>query len=159
MKARFLSWWSTRTLREQRMLLALALVAALVLSWLIVLRPLNDALATAKAQHNQAVIALAETRASAEAIRALGRSGTPAASAPVATLVSQAATEAGFSITRLDSDGAGGVTLVMAAARPQAFFAWLAELERQGIRVGALTASTNTDQTLSVQVSFPARGA
>lgn len=159
MKTRFLSWWTTRTLREQRMLLALALVATLVLGWLLILRPLNDALVTAKEQHNQAVIALAETRASAEAIRALEQSSAPALSAPLATIVSQAATEAGFTITRLDGDGAGGVTLVLSAARPQAFFPWLAELESRGIQAGALTASTNTDQTLSVQVTFPGRSA
>ena len=158
MKARFLDWWQGRSRREQRLLLALAVVAAVVLGCLLVLRPLDQALADAKDRHNEAAILLSETRARADAVAALQSKRLPALSAPLATVVSQAATEAGFTIGRLDGGADGGATLVLAAARPQALFAWLAEMERRPpIRVSQLTASTNTDQTLSVQVTFLAR--
>jgi general secretion pathway protein M len=159
MKAGFLIWWRGRSLREQRMLLALALVAAGVLGWLLILRPLGDSLASARERHHEAVVMLAETRARVEALTNARQGAQPAAAAPpLATLVSGAASEAGFSITRLDSDPAGQVTLAIAAARPQAFFAWVAGLEqRNGVIVERLTASTNTDQTLTVQATFRQR--
>ena len=48
MRDGFKLWWRTRTLREQRLLLALAGIAAIVLAWLLVVRPLGDALSEAR---------------------------------------------------------------------------------------------------------------
>jgi len=158
MKDRLRPWWQGRSRREQRLLFVLVVVAVAMLGWLLVIRPLDQALAVAKERLNDAAIPLSGTRARAEALAALQSNRLPALSAPLATLVSQAATEAGFTISRLDGSADGGATLVLAAARPQALFAWLSDMERRHpIRVSQLTASTNTDQTLSVQVTFRGR--
>ena len=37
-------WWRTRTLREQRLLVAMFAVLAVVLAWLLVIRPIGDSL-------------------------------------------------------------------------------------------------------------------
>ena len=159
MKARILAWWKSRTLREQRMLLALALVVGLVLGWMLIVRPLADARADVLRRHDAALTLLAETRARAAAVRTLRQSEAAPLSGPVASVVSSAATEAGFAITRLDGAADGSATLSMAAVRPQAFFGWVAALEAgSGIAVQKLSASTNTDQTLSVQVTFGRKG-
>lgn len=152
------SWWRTRTLREQRLLLAMFGLAALVLAWLAVIRPLSDALSDAKARHNEAVLALADVRAAAEQIRGAQRAPPSGFSAPVDTILSQSANEAGFTVTRVDREGPSQATVIIGAVRAQAFFGWVAQMENRGLIVDRLAATTNADQTLSVQATFRARG-
>ncbi len=67
-------WWGARSARERRLLLVMLALAALVLGWLAVVRPLADALDAPKARHGAAVVALARG--------AGARRGRPAARAP-----------------------------------------------------------------------------
>lgn len=151
-------WWRTRTLREQRLLLAMAALAALVLAWLLVIRPLNDSLSAARERHGAAVVALAEARAQAALVTGLQQQQPTQLAVPLDTLLSSSATEAGFQVTRLDREGANQATLVVDAVRPQAFFGWVGQMEeREGLLVERLTATTNSDQTLAVQVTFRTR--
>ncbi|WP_106640062.1 type II secretion system protein GspM [Allosphingosinicella vermicomposti] len=159
MKNAIRDWWTSRTLREQRMLLGLALALGLTLGWLLIVRPLADARTDVLRRYEVAITQLAETRARAAVIRSLNSTAAPVSSGPVAAVVSGAATDAGFTIARLDSGADGSATLSIAAVRPQAFFAWIAELEaRRGVAVQRLSATTNTDQTLSVQATFARKG-
>ena len=154
------SWWRQRSLREQRLLLAGATVMTLVLAWLLVMRPLEDALSDAKARHGDAVVALAEVRAQAEAIREAAKSPSPPAINSLDSMIGNAAAEAGFPVTRIDRQGAREVTLVLESVRPQAFFAWVHQMESvRGLAITRFSATPNTDQTLAVQVTFAARGA
>jgi hypothetical protein len=51
------------------------------------------------------------------------------------------------------------VNLAIEAARPQALFAWVSEMERdKGLIVERLTAKANSDRTLSAEITFRARG-
>ncbi|MDQ3140534.1 MAG: type II secretion system protein M [Pseudomonadota bacterium] len=153
-----IGWWRTRSLREQRLLLAMGALALLLLSWLLVIRPLGDALSSAKERHGAAVVALAEANAQADAIRAAQSGPQVALTEPIDALVSRAATEAGFPIARLERQSASQVTLVLDAVRPQAFFGWIdAQEQASGLIVEQLIATPNTDQTLAVQVTFRAR--
>jgi general secretion pathway protein M len=159
MSPSFSIWWRSRTPREQRLLLVMFGLLAVVLAWLLVVRPLGDALSAAKERHGAAVVALAEAKARAAAIGEAQGSRPSVLSGPLDALISQSATEAGFPVTRLDREGAGRVTLVVSAARPQALFGWVNEMESaRGVIVERLKASANSDQTLSVQVTFRARG-
>jgi general secretion pathway protein M len=151
-------WWRTRSLREQRLLLAMAALAVIVFVWLLVIRPVNDALSEARERHGDAVVTLAEARARAALIAGLERSEPGKLGGPVDTVVGAAAADAGFQVSRIDREGAVAATLVMDAVRPQAFFAWVDRLEHRGLIVERMSASTNSDQTLAVQVTFRARG-
>jgi general secretion pathway protein M len=151
-------WWRTRTLREQRLLLAMIAILAIVLIWLLIVRPLGDALSRARERHGAAAQAVAEARAQADLIRRLEQGAPPALGIPLDSLISQSATEAGFPVTRVERDGAGIATFVSSSVRPQAFFAWVEQMEStRGLLVERLSATTNSDQTLSVQVTFRAR--
>lgn len=158
MNGSFASWWKTRTLREQRLLLAMAGIAAVVLAWLLVVRPLGDALSAAKERHSAAVVALADVRAQVAAIEQASGTAPANLGAPVDVVISQSATEAGFPATRIERNGTNQATLSVAAVRPQAFFGWVAQMEGRGLVVARLTATANADQTLAVQVTFRARG-
>jgi general secretion pathway protein M len=152
------SWFRGRTLRERRLILVMLALAALLLVWLLVVRPLGDALSAARERHGAAVAALAEARTRADAIGRLEKAPPMPLDSPVASLVGRAAAEAGFRLSRLDPDGDRAVAVAMEAARPQAFFAWVSEMEAgRGLVVERLTATSNSDRTLAVEVVFRAR--
>ncbi len=151
-------WWRARTEREQRLLLVMLALAALLLSWLLVVRPLGTSLDAAQARHEAAVTALAEARAQADEIRGLEAAGDAATPIPVDGFVSQSAAEAGFADARIESSGQSRATIAIAAARPQAFFAWVSRMEESGLVVEAMRAQANSDQTISAEATFRARG-
>ena len=150
-------WYRGRSPREQRLILIMGTLFALVFLWLLVIRPLGDALAGAKARHAEAVIERAEARAQAEALGDLRKAGGAALTQPVDALVSRTASEAGFQLSRIQADPGGGVSIGIEAARPQALFGWVAALERQGVIVSSLSATANADRTLAVQAAFRGR--
>lgn len=158
MNESFRTWWRTRTLREQRLLLAMLGLLAVVLLWLLIVRPLGDALSRARERHADAAQALAEARAQAALISRLERAAPIAPQEPIDALISRSATEAGFPITRLEREGPDQATMVLASVRPQAFFGWVGQMESgRGLIVERLSATTNSDRTLSIQVTFRTR--
>ena len=151
-------WWRARTLREQRLLAIMAALLAIVLIWLLIVRPLSDALSLARERHGAAVLAVAEARAQAELVNRLEKSVPRRLAAPVDAILSRSATEAGIPIASLQPEGSGKATLASASVRPQAFFDWVSQMETgQGLIVERLSATANTDQTLSVQITFRGR--
>lgn len=137
-----------------------AVMAALffvIVLWLLLFRPLSDALASARERHGLAVVALGKARAQAEALADLKASPAPVVAGPIDLLLSQSATEAGFQVARVDREGPTLATIAIDAARPQAFFAWVQDMEGKGLVVERLSATANRDQTLSVRASFRAR--
>jgi general secretion pathway protein M len=158
MSVRRETWWRTRTLRERRLLLFAAALLITVLLWLLVVRPLGDALSRAQERHGQAARALAEARAQAALIERLEGRTAPALGLPLEALITQSATEAGFPIARVQSAGPSVATFASISVRPQAFFAWVGQMETgRGLAVERLNATTNSDRTLSVEVTFRAR--
>jgi general secretion pathway protein M len=158
MSESFKIWWRTRTLREQRLLIAMVSLVVVVFLWLLVIRPINDSLSEARERHGAAVLALAEARAQAAAIGTLQQQRPAALGAPLDAILNQSATEAGFPVARVEREGVNQATLVIDSVRPQAFFAWVERMEEdRGLIVERLSARTNSDQTLGVQVTFRAR--
>jgi general secretion pathway protein M len=153
-------WFRGRSVREQRLLLAMAILFAIVLLWLLLVRPLGDALAAARERHGEAVIARAEARAQAEAIRRFERRRGPALTEPIDLVIGRAAAEAGFQLSRVEPESGGtGVSVAIEAVKPQAFFAWVGGLEGSGgLIVASLNATANADRTLAVQATFRPRG-
>lgn len=151
-------WWRGRTMREQRLLAIMFALLALVLVWLLVVRPLADALDRAQRRHAEAVTALAEARARAAAAARTEADRPARAPLPVDSLIGRTATEAGFAGARIEARGPGRATVGIDAARPQAFFAWVRLMERSGLIVETLSARANQDRTLAVEAAFRARG-
>ena len=159
MIARLDAWRRLRSRREQVQLAIMLVLAAITVIWLMVIRPLGDALAEARARHGRAVVALAEARSQAEAIvRLEGRRTAPLEGA-LLPIVASAAGEAGFQVSRITPDGDARVNLTIASARPQAFFAWLDRLETgRGLVVERLNLTSNSDRTVSVELTLRSRG-
>ena len=130
------------------------LVLALVLLvWLLIVRPLSDALDTAKMRHGDAAVALAQARART----APAGGGGPAAAGPVDAIVTRTAGAAGFPGARVAAMGPGRAAVSLDAARPQALFGWIAQMEQAGLVVERLRARANQDHTLSAELTLGAR--
>lgn len=157
MKDRLASWWRLRTRREQGMLAVMAALLLIVLLWLSLFRPLGDATAAARERHGLAVVALGKARAQAERLGELKARPAPVAAGPVDLLLSRSATEAGFQVARVDREGPMVATIAIDAARPQAFFGWVGDMEASGLLLERLNATANSDQTLSVRATFRGR--
>lgn len=152
--------WAGHSAREKRLLLIMAGLIALVLLWLLVIRPLGDARANAEQRLNAAVTDLAKARADAAALAAARAA--PAAGAPVPLPVDgflmTAAGEAGFTNLQVTGDGPVRATVTIPNARSQAFFGWIGQMEARGLQVESLSARPNPDQTIAVQAVLRARG-
>ena len=152
-------WWSLRSTREQRLLLAMAAAIAITLGWLLIVRPADNALADARLRHARALLDEAQAEGQADRIRFLERSAPPPRNAPLAAVIGGRAEAAGFAKARVTADGANRVSIAIEAVRAQAFFGWIADLERRdGLIVERLTARTNSDATLAAEATFRARG-
>ena len=149
----FTLWWAERSQRERTLLLVMFGLLALVLAWLLIIRPLGDALDAARTRHDAAVLALAEARARTGAATPARR---PAPTLPAESLLASTANEAGFANARVTAAGSARAAVVIESARPQALFAWVARLESQGLNVDTLQARTNQDRTLYVEAAFRA---
>lgn len=155
MSDRFLLWWGERSPRERGLLAIMFVLAAVVLGWLLIVRPLADQLDAAKARYAAATIALAEAEAREDAA-----GGGPAAAPgmPVDSLIGAAATQGGFTNARVAAQGPLRASVSIDSARPEALFAWLGQLERRGLAVERLGARTNSDRTIAVEAVLRARG-
>lgn len=153
------TWYRGRSRREQWLLLVMVALFAVVLVSLGIVRPLAGALDDARTRHGEAVTALGRVRADADSLRDAARLGAaPAPEAPLPTLVSTAAANAGFPNAGVTPGGGGRVTVTIASARPPALFGLVADLARRGVIVERFSSQAGADQTLSVDMTLIAAG-
>jgi general secretion pathway protein M len=146
-------WWEARSERERWLVGAMLVLAVVVLGWLLIVRPLSDALDAAKMRQGDAAVALARARARARPAAAAG----PAASGPVDAIVARTTGAAGFPAARIAAQGPGRASVSLDAARPQALFTWVVQLEQAGLVVERLRAQANEDHTISAEMTLGAR--
>ena len=148
-------WFAGRSLRERRLILAATALAVLVLVWVGIVRPLGDALSSARERQAEATQRLAETRVSVDAVRGIRAVSLPGS---LADAVRASADQAGFALAALDSQGADRVRVGIASARGGALVGWLARLERQGVLVDRAQLTDHGDRTVGVDLTLRARG-
>jgi len=146
-------WWDSRSERERWLVAAMLVLAGILLGWLLIVRPLSDALDVAKMRHGEAAVALAQARARALPSATAG----PAAAGPVDSIVARTAAAAGFAGARIAALGPDRASVSLDAARPQALFGWVAQMEQAGLVVQRLRAQANADHTLSAEMILGAR--
>jgi general secretion pathway protein M len=144
-------WWSGRSTREQGLLGVMVVLFGLLLFWALIIRPIDAARLAAIQRLDAATLASGRVSAAAESIRDARRTAPPTLSATLPVAVGQAAETAGFTMARLDAQGADRVTIAISTARSPALFAWFAVLSKQGVVVDRVTLRTNSDATLAVE--------
>lgn len=151
-------WFAGRSRRERWLVLGAAALALLVLLWLLLVRPLDDALSDARAREGDAVLRLAATQASLDALHAARAGRGVPLTAPLADTVRASADQAGFALASLDPAGPDRVRVGIASAKGGALIGWLARLERDGVLVDAAQLTDHGDHTLGVDLTLKARG-
>lgn len=157
MTDRLLLWFRGRTRREQYLVLGAGALAVLVLAYLLIV-PLRDALESAKSRHADAVIALGETQARVDAVKAAHAGRAAALEAPLESVIRARANDAGFALGSVVPQGSDRVQIAIASARPGALIGWIADLEAAGILVDRLATTDNGDRTVSAQMTFQVQG-
>lgn len=158
MIAQLKTWFDGRSLREKRMLLVMAALAALTLLWAGIILPVTDALSSSKERHADAVVRLGETQARLTVLRDLQRDRPAALGGPLDAIIRTRANDAGFPLSLATPLGSDRVQIAITSARPGALLAWIGELERSGILVDSLNMTNNGDQTVAAQLTLKARG-
>ena len=158
MTDRLSSWWNDRSGREQGLLAVMLALVTLLLGWLLVVQPLIHALDDARLSHGEAVIAVAEARAEADVRRRAAARPIPRATLPIERILGETAAAAGFTGARITGQGPVRAVVAIDAARPQAFFGWVSELQQRGVVLETLQARTNADRTLSAQAVLRVAG-
>lgn len=151
------AWFSSRSKREQRLLLVMVALAVVTIVWGLIIRPAANALSSVRERHAAAVVRLGETRSLVEALRTARR--TPALVGTLTDVVRARAEQAGFPLQSIDPDGRDGVRVAIASARGAALTEWLARLERAGIVVESAALTDNGDRTVAARLVLRARGA
>ncbi len=151
------TWWNTHSIAERSVMAVLGLAIAIVILWLGVWRPVNDGLAAGWARQGAAIERYGAVRSKIEALKRLpGVGGAPV---PLEQMVSQTAAEAGFTLERVATQGAGRMSVSIASARTAPLLAWLSRLEQGGITVQTINIVPGTTEgTLAVQAVFQERG-
>ncbi|RHW16965.1 type II secretion system protein M [Sphingomonas gilva] len=157
MTANLKSWFAGRTKRERYMLLVMGALMAIVIVWLGIVLPVNDALAAAKRRHAEALETEATIARQVGAIRSL-RDDAVRLPAPLAEVVTQSAAEAGFTGAQVSAVGSDAVDVAIPAARPQALFAWIDGLRGRGIFPVSLAMRAGSGQTVSAEMRLKGRG-
>lgn len=150
-----ISYWKARwvmmTVRE-RVLIAIMLgLLAVVLLWLAVVRPVNDALADARAAHTIAVDRAGRIDAAVLALRR-NTGAAPVLEGALDQVVVQSATEAGFTLDSQNQVGPDRLAIAIGSARPTALFTWLTALEARGVGVETITVQPGTNGTIGARI-------
>lgn len=158
MKTAIILWWRGLTRREQLLLMVALALFVLVFGWLGVIKPLQSARADSAARLATATADLGEIKALTPIIRsAEARAGGAVAASTIDT-IRRRATEAGLTAEGMADDGAGRVTLRIAAIKPAALLKWIADIEiNDGVIVDKLEITRNGDATVAAELGF--RGA
>jgi general secretion pathway protein M len=128
-------WYSGRSLREQRLILAMLAIALPLLAWLLIVAPLSRAYDDALERHLAAVDRNGRVRALAGG-GTESRTGAPAGD--LALLVTDSAGRAGLTLDSNSPAGAHAVTVAVAQASPTAVTQWLSSVEGHGLRLDNL---------------------
>jgi general secretion pathway protein M len=153
MKAVFAPWWRDLSRREQWLVAIAAVLAIIVMVWLVVLRPLHAARAQAEARYAAASLALADVAAAGKRIRIAEARGRNNSAMPLVELVSDRVLAAGLTVESMTTSGDGQVSLRIPAVRPALILRWIADIERNdGMLVEQVAIIRNDDATVAVDL-------
>lgn len=153
-------WWTALSLRERVLVGIAAAITAALVGWFLIYRPLTSALETERLAHFSAIERRAAVTARVAEIRRLQSAGTRTArpagdsGGPLTLILTQAAAERGFSLSRNDAQGNDTATIAIANARTGALLAWIDEMAAQGYGAGEMTLRPNADGTVALTATM-----
>lgn len=148
------NWFMALSPREQRLVaIAGGLMALVVLIFGIIL-PGMSAIERAELAHDEAVQRRGRIEASVAAAAGQKAGGPAASIADIELVVTQKAAEKGFDLLKSAGGAPGQISFRMDQARAPALFAWLTELEMQGIEVQSINLRGGASGSLTVDAQL-----
>lgn len=135
-----------------------AVLTVITLVWGGIVRPVGDALSSARERHARAIEALADAEMQMTALTALQQTRPAPMQGTLDAEIRNRASAAGFALGNVTLQGNDRVQIAIASARPAALFGWIAGLEASGLIVDSLSTTNNGDQTIAVQMTLRTRG-
>lgn len=153
-----ITWWNERSPREHMLLIFMAALFAMIFAVYGVARPILAARAAADSRLASAMLAdQAVSRQIADLRSTSSQAPATASATPLAQLVEQSASDAGFQPGTAETQGEGRVVLTIPAARARPLFGWLSLLEKQGVFVEQAQISTKSDGALTATLTLRRR--
>lgn len=144
--------WVMLSARERALILVMLGLFAVLFLWLGIVRPVQDGLARARADHAIAVDRAGRIARLAVAVK--GAAAAPRLQGALDQVVAQSATEAGFTLDNATPEGPDRMTIAIGAARPPALFAWLAALEARGIGIETIVVTPGAGGTVAARATL-----
>lgn len=152
MIVRLKSWFDGRSQREKWLILVMLALFAVTLAWGVI-RPIDEALSSARRANADAATRLAETRAQVDAVKAVRHARPEPPAMPIDTLVRESAASAGFALDSVAADGPR-LRIHLNSARGGALLAWLGDLEAQGVLVDHLAVTDAGNRNVAADITF-----
>ncbi|HEX4693964.1 type II secretion system protein GspM [Sphingomonas sp.] len=152
MTAQLKSWFDGRSRREKWLILAMLALLGLTIVWGVI-RPLDEALSSARRRNADAAVRLAQTREQVAAVRAIRRALPEVVAEPIDAIVRQSASSAGFSLDSVAADGAK-LRVHINSARGGALLAWLGDLEARGVLVEQASVTDAGNHNVAADITF-----
>ena len=143
-------WFSSRSLREQRLLIAMTVIASLLLLWLVVVRPLNLAYAAALERHLAAIDRNGQVKAMAEANTGRAAPTANVGGADITLVLAERAAQSGLVLASNNATGPNDASISIATASAIAASQWLARLEQDGFEVRDVAMTPAADNKVAV---------
>lgn len=153
MTGRLRARWVMLSLRERGLIAIMLGLLAVTIIWFGLIRPVQDGLSRAQADHIIAVDRAGRIAASVTALKT-ATGGPPQLDGAIDQVVSRSASDAGFTLDSANLEGADRMSIAIGVARPAALFGWLASLEARGIGVEAIIVDPATGGTVSARATL-----
>ncbi len=154
MMAALRDWFAALNNREQWLVGIAGALAALVLLIFGIILPSLSVIEQAEIAHDEAVQRRGRIEATVNAALAQKPSGRVPGGADIELVVTQGAAEKGFDLVKSANAAPGQMTFRMDQARAPALFAWLTELEAQGVAVRSVTLRGGANGSLTVDAQL-----
>ncbi|WP_164115709.1 type II secretion system protein GspM [Sphingorhabdus sp. Alg239-R122] len=154
MIARIKHWFVSLSRREQILVSIFAALLAIVIGIYGIILPFISAYSSVRQDYSVAVEDSARLSAKLDL---LGRGNARAQTrldGSLHQIIAESAAEKGFTVDSNNPMGNDSTTITISSASASAFFAWINELEQQGIRLETLSISPTANGTISVNASF-----
>ncbi len=154
MIARVKHWFASLSRREQILVSIFAGLLALIIGIYGIILPLISGYNSVRQDYAVAVEDSARLSAKLDVLK---KGNTRAQNRPNGSLhqiIAASAAEKGFTVDSNNPMGNDSTTITMSSANAGAFFTWVNELERQGIRLETLSISPTANGTVSVNANF-----
>lgn len=144
------NWFIALSRREQILVGVAAVLAAGVIGFFLIYRPVYDLATDAKRSFYEATMQSGRIEAKAQALSMPADRRPAAAIAALDLLLASEAAERGFTLDSNTAQGPGRAEIAIGSARSTAFLGWIADLERRGVVPETLVIRRMDNGTVSV---------